>query len=156
MWAYKFVKWVPYKIHKFRSIFITKSRDVRETKFHPPFSYTLLSLHILYCSREKSPKVPQVQMYPFVTNGLIKILDFLKIQKSNLRFFNVFIIKQAHFPQKPRKQANFRGSLQKWPSEIEWSANFFALRSDKTIPDRGQLSLSLNNFLVIEPHLTVA
>ena len=38
---------------------------------------------------------------------------------SNLLFFNVHIIRQAHLPPKVPKQANFRGSLQKKHAEIE-------------------------------------
>ena len=45
---------------------------------------------------------------------------------QNLRFFNVFKIRQAHLPPKVSKQANFRGSYQKLLAEIELFVHFFS------------------------------
>ena len=50
----------------------------------------------------------------------------------NFRFFNVFLIMQAHFHSKVPKHANFRRSLQYSRAEIKLCANFLALRCDKT------------------------
>ena len=47
--------------------------------------------------------------------------------------FKVFIIGQVHLHLLP--QANFHGSLQYTPEEIELCANFLALRRDKTMQD---------------------
>ena len=70
---------------------------------------------------------------------------------SNFQRFHT-VIRQAHLYPKVPKLANFRRSL----AEIEWCANFLALRSDKTKQDREQFfavrfvcpSSSKHNFTV--------
>ena len=70
---------------------------------------------------------------------------------SNFQRFHT-VIRQALFYPKVPKLANFRRSL----AEIEWCANFLALRSDKTKQDREQFfavrfvcpSSSKHNFTV--------
>ena len=42
----------------------------------------------------------------------------------NFRFFNVFILKQAHLHPKVEKQANFRGSLQNSRAKLK-TVRFF-------------------------------
>ena len=46
---------------------------------------------------------------------------------TNVRFFNVFIIRQAHLRPIVPKRARFRRSLQNSQAEIELCANFLAL-----------------------------
>ena len=83
--------------------------------------------------------------------------------ESNVRFFNVFIIRQAHLRPNVPKRARFRRSLQNSQAEIELWANFLALRWDKTIQYRALIfevrflcpSSSKHNFTVSLKKYTV-
>ena len=75
--------------------------------------------------------------------------------ESNFRFFNAFIIRQAHLLPKTPKQAILCKSLQNSQAEFELCANILTLNCDKTIKDRElilrfvSLSSSKHKFIIL-------